>query len=522
MNIDGVTGSIIKDGKAAVSTLGDILGKIERITLAAMGLYAVVGKYPVVGKVIKEVFGEIGKTVAKSFPMIGKMADWAHGKLKKLAQTDIGKRLTLAIAAPVVTKALLLIGGALLLIGGALVITAGAFAKLFLSRAKAASELGDLQDALSITTNALQQLKAQADATRTSQDDLFSSIINIQKAQSEAAAGSEEMAENIKQLGFEVESFKRGNAGDIFKQISQRVREGKIGVGNFSALLAVMGKDAKRLRAAMKDGLGSGENLVPAIDPSTLRMLDEADEKLQKLWTTAKGWMAWLASGVAAGGVNLAKRGLAIKELVDTIGSLNFLKFNDAFKGVVDAETGSNLYHSGEGIDETGEKGSLTSKLEAELEQRETIRKVEEQEAAKLKEKNDERQRELDLSQMTVDQRREALTIEKESLEAQMAATKNKVEEQKLREKLIDVNKKLLSDRDTYQGQQGMAKQGDNLSRIGLIRGASASTARVVQVMNQQLAVQRNMLNIQRDELKQLQKNFEESKRFRSYLEADV
>lgn len=514
MSIDGVTGSIMKDGKEVVSTLGDIFGKIERITIALTGLYLLSKRFPAATKAIKEAVSGITKELSKASPFVAKLVEGITKQFTKLAKTDIGKSVGLALAAPLITKALLLLAAAA-------VITAGAFAKVFLSQAHKASELNDLQDALDQTTDSIQGLQAAAEVVTTPFEGVVSALQHITKAQSEVVLGSEEMTAAMKQLGFTVDQVKKLSSGDIFKVLNDGVRSGKIGVGQRDALLKVMGKDAKNLIPALKDDIsGIAKSLEKwAVNPAWLNQLDEANTKLRLLWANVKGFGSQLAAGFAIAGTVFAR---TAKNMAGLYGE--FAKFGLGFGSNEGMSNALNKYSEGAAKDHLlGDKDyanslRISAKLESQLSQKQSIRDAEKNELEILKEKNKYRERDIELAEMTASQRKASLETERDALKTQIAASKSVGDRAKLQERLYDVRQELAQRHHT--GFTGEAPQVDSMTRIGLFHGGALSPMqRVETILNRTESIQREIVNKHQLEIRTLDRMLKETEQIRRMQE---
>jgi hypothetical protein len=513
VSIDDVTGGILRDGKAVVGTLGNIFGTIEKIAIAATGLYLLSRKFPDATKAVKESVGAVLREVGKTTPAIQKAVSFVTGQFGKLASTDVGKRIGIALLAPLITKGLLLMGGAA-------VIAAGGFAKLFLNRSEMATATKDLANALDLTVRAAQGIRAAAEVSRVSLDDVRAAIQHIEQAVSEAVTGSEEYQTAFKALGLTMDQVRKMTPEEIFNRLAKAVQTGAISVGNFSQLLKIMGKDAKSLIPAMKSGfvdiskemqgLGANRNVID--------LLAEADTKIQKIKVSLSGVVGGFTTNLAAAAINLTKRASGFIDLINPLLHLinsplkrqGFTRFDEFSRKTSEAE----LF----GDEEFGQSKEETSRLEAKLQQRKSIQEVERQELKTIREKNDAHAHEIELEKMSESQRRAALEHDRDALQTQMAATKNAVDRENLNKKLLDVQEKLARHKHTT-GFTGENVQSDQFTKIGLFRGGAAMPTRVLAVLNQQASIQREIVNKQVLGLHALDRMIEESRRVSAALE---
>ena len=371
------------------------------------------------------------------------------------------------------------IGGVLGAAGGGLV----AIGKFVKDQAAWAGELNDTADMLDTTARKVQALKYAAAATKTPFETFETGIDHIRKAQSEALQGSEEMRLNWNRLGYTVDDLKRKDAVDLFLGISKAVEEGKVSAANYAALLAIAGKESKKLIAAMKDGAAS---MAEGFDKSSFAVqrnlvdaLDDADKGLSKLWTGFKA-LARL------GGANFAGGFLSLGKLVGGA-MLNATPGGDK-TGANDLRDKALLSRELQNDDAYGQTLDIQTKLEAQLNAKLQLKEEEHRQYEILKKKNDEREKELKLAAMSSAERQRALETEREELRTQMDKTKNELEREKLRTRLVEVNGML--EKNKPEGLGGLAKaDSDSLARIGGYRGGT----NIANVPSQQLAVQREI-----------------------------
>jgi hypothetical protein len=351
-------------------------------------------------------------------------------------------------------------------------------------------------------------------------EDVQAAIQHIEKTQSEAITGSEEMRAAYLKLGLTLDQVKKMTPNEMWENLATAVKDGKVSVGNFSQLLAVMGKDAKKLIPAMKsDIVGlSKEYEKWGSNRNVLDLLADSDLALQKMLQNVKGIAGWFTRGLAAGANLLTKRA----DSWLTVAKAAALAANPATAGAGIAMWEQYGMERAQielaNDDDFAKSKEDISKGEAKLAAKSTIRAAEKAELAALREKNAEKEREVELSKMSAAEREKSLQAERDSLAAQVASTKNEIDRERLRDKLLTVEQKLARGKQD-RGFQGENRQPDEMTRIGLYRGTSPNAG--MRLLQQQLTQGERMLQSMNAQRQQLAEQIRELATIRANLEVE-
>lgn len=392
---------------------------------------------------------------------------------KKASATPLGATLIRGLAISAIIKFTLLITAAGVAVG-----------KFILNQANNASQLKDLAFQIDTTTKAIQGLKYAAAATGADFDQLSSAMERIRRTQSDALTGNKESQKDYERLGFTLDDLKRLRPEEIFKRISAQVANGTAGARSYSAIIGVMGKEAKTIISKMRNGVAelSDEfaNSGLVIKRNVIDQLDEVDKKWKKLTTTIKAGIDVGDAGLASGFVGLGQRAASYIELFKWMAALrapDSKKFDES--GFAEARAKIILKDD----EDYGDSKDETTSLQTLAQQQADILKIEEAEALILKEKNDEREHEIYLSRMSASERKKALEVERDSLLNQIEATQSVLAQQKLKEKLLKVEDQLTPHKAASASIGSHTV--DSITRIGLYRGGSQETVIVRAIVRQ-------------------------------------
>lgn len=484
-----------QDAKSIRDSLDDIKNKgesvVTQIAKVAIAVRAIYGLYANV-PAFKGLVDGMAKSL-RQFKFFDKAVMGSQKLLSKFLSTSAGKQVAWAVGLPAAIKMF----AALSLAAG---VASYAVGKFFYGQGRRAAELLDMADALNTTAKALQGLKYGAAATKTSFDSVEAAMANIKKTQSEALIGNDAAIADYTRLGISLDDLKNLSPDELFRRIATELKAGGKASQNYSAVLGVMGKESKALVAGMKDGLvdlaeGWQKNGF-VISNSVNKSLDDADTKIQKVLASAKGLIRYLSANAAAGGISLAQRAYAFNNLAKA--PMRPWELAGAFRGVVDTEADHRL--AGDKDFEAGQ--DLQSKLTQKLQLKQEAADAEAREAAALKKKNDERDKELRLAGMTVKARRDALEAERAGLLNALENERSLLKQQQMRERLLEIEQQIQGDKRRGGSQSGTVIPGDSLARIGLFRGGAGNQQ--VSILRQQVQLQQRQIQIQQQQLNRL------------------
>jgi hypothetical protein len=338
-----------------------------------------------------------------------------------------------------------------------------ALAKLVKDQAAWAGSLNDISDKLETSARKIQGLKYAAAATKTEFSAFETGIDHIKKSMGEAVSGNEEAVKSYGALGISVKELKSMDPAEVFIRVAKAVEEGRASGVGYLALLNVAGKESKELIAAMKDGAGS---MTEAFNKSAFIVqrqlvdsLDDADKGLSSVWAKFKAMSRSLGSYTAGGFVSLGKM----------IGA-------NVAQATGDFDTRDELMSERELMtdDDYGKALDIQTKLEAQLNAKLALKGEEHKQFENLKKKNDERERELKLAEMSSGRRKEALETEKRELQTQMEKERNELKREQIRTRIIAID----GDLGAVRKKEGeivtnprAPVSSDSLARIGAFRG---------------------------------------------------
>jgi len=244
--------------------------------------------------------------------------------------------------------------------------------------AQYAAGLNDLSQRTEISVAALQKLGFAAKATGGSFDGAIRTVETLRKAQSEALAGSTDMAKAFERLGVSAKQMEAFSPDELFYAIAAAVKDGAINAANFSSFLKVAGEDAKALIPAMKQGLADAAKEMGGLAASA-----GALRSLNTLWEGMERGAAKAAAAIKKVGIELAGGFLSAAKLVGGIGAAAF--------GATD--TAANLLASRELQNDADYQASLdqSDAMQKKLDQKKAVKSAKaEQEAATAKEVKEE------------------------------------------------------------------------------------------------------------------------------------
>lgn len=150
------------------------------------------------------------------------------------------------------------------------------------------SKIKDLNIRTGISTDDLQKFDYAAAKTGTSLEAMVQGVEKLGIAQAKAKAGNTEMAATLQRLGLKPEQITDlANVPAHFVEIADRIRDTDVDGQVLKDMTEALGKSARELLPAFKEGLGeAGDELVKIgglIDQNAIDKLDAADDAMKAL-----------------------------------------------------------------------------------------------------------------------------------------------------------------------------------------------------------------------------------------------
>lgn len=198
---------------------------------------------------------------------------------------------------------------------GGLLVGGGAVGAMANFSATAANELTDAQLTSGLSLQALQKLRAGADATGTSFPGLTRAAGNVRVAQSGALNGNAKMLKAFSQAGLSESDLRSMTPEEIFFKLAQ----GGANLGNVSALQKIFGEGSDEVIKAFGNGLGRAaerlERFGLLMDDSMIEALSGFKSDLQFARSALKQVAQWAAGGLTSGFLRLGLRAKSVGAL---------------------------------------------------------------------------------------------------------------------------------------------------------------------------------------------------------------
>lgn len=376
-----------------------------------------------------------------------------------------------------------------------------------------ADRIRSLSDMTQITVESLQELEFAAKQAGTPFEVVIAAIRNLERARISALGGNKPDLASFERLEVSLDNLKKLPGEQLFKQIAQAIREGNYSAQQLTDTLNVMGRSASQLfplfnagvdemtEKARKAGVVMKEDLVNTLDELGDQM-EELGSRFRLAFGLLGGYLAvvgnklaetvalatnfitafgagWIRAKEQLDQLNSTRGWMAAKEAIPRAISESF---HDAFESI--GEDWDRLI--GKISEPPKERGKINDQAEFNAER--------DQKAAELKLKNDERENELALKALPIEERKNRLIERRLELLREMSYAQNALEKETAREQLNKVTEELLTLQSALNSAQanpgsanGFGRNLDELTRAGFFTGGRP--LELVDVARQQLTV---------------------------------
>lgn len=183
----------------------------------------------------------------------------------------------------------------------------GAITKTITDTIAYGDALSDLSTKLGVSSTSLQAWKHHVEQNGASLEGLAAAMAKVEVNRSKALQGDEKMIQSFADLGVSIEDLESMSLDEIMMKIGSSTMDA-------STMVAVMGKNALDLKAALAGAAEEGLNFSNVMSEQTV----EALGKVADAWTEFKGWFTknmgeFLASILDAGSIIFTGKPYVVK-----------------------------------------------------------------------------------------------------------------------------------------------------------------------------------------------------------------
>jgi hypothetical protein len=344
-----------------------------------------------------------------------------------------------------------------------------------------ASKINDAATKTGASTKALQEFDYAAAQSGASLEDVTSALKKMQVAQVAALGGDEGKQNAFARLGVSLADLKSKNPEELFRQMAVALKSIAPSAQVTADVIETMGKSADVLLPAFREGFSEAadraKELGLIIDDDIIKKLDDMADtwgtmgrQIMASLAPVLGWMADRLNDIRAliAFVGGALGSLSVdfqKNKFQTITDLMFPTSSNAFGRAVTAGSGEAMkVYDAEAALQAHGRGHASAT--GELPNAERQKKIDE-----LKAKTAKEIEEAIFKSLNHEQQINFLWAKRAELAKEIAAEKDPLKKEELRNQQAEVFKQISGLKSTAKANLGSPIQADQLARIGLFRG---------------------------------------------------